>query len=68
VFGEVVAGWDVMMAINRLDKHAEGRAATIAAAGCLRNCEPRQEVRPRCTQREESTRQVQSRAIKPCLN
>ena len=73
IFGEVVAGWDVMMAINKLDKanqRAGGgrREAKVVEAGCLLNCAPRPEVKPKCATRDSATRKVQGRPMKPCLD
>lgn len=68
IFGEVVSGMDVVMAINKLDKKRPGGSATVEAAGCLANCDPRPEVKPKCEHREETPRPVQGRPIKPCLD
>ena len=67
VFGEVLSGMDVMMAVNRLDKHAKGNAV-VSKAGCLANCAPRPEVKPKCLHREEQERKVQGRPMHPCLD
>ena len=68
IFGEVVAGMDVMMAINRLDKYEKGRQATVTAAGCTLNCAPRPDVAPKCTTRETAARKVQGRSMHPCTD
>ena len=67
IFGEVVSGFDVMMAINKLDKYVKG-SATVARAGCLANCEPRPHVAGKCKTREASKRPVQGRPIYPCID
>ena len=68
IFGEVVSGFDVMREINKLDKVKPGGSAVVEAAGCLKNCAPRPEVTPRCTQRESEVRKVQGKPLKPCLD
>ena len=67
IFGEVVSGWDTMMAINKLDKKHKG-TATVTEAGCLANCEPRPEVGAKCKTREEGQRPVQGRMMHPCVD
>ena len=73
IFGEVTAGWGAMMAINRLDKGNKRRGATprearVVRAGCIANCEPRPDVKPKCAHREAEKRPVQGRPIHPCLD
>ena len=68
IFGEVVRGMDVVMAINRLDKHTKGRAATVVRAGCVSGCSPRPEVSAKCSRRAEATSEVQGRKVKACLD
>ena len=56
------------MAINALDKKAKG-SATVTAAGCTANCEPRPHVKPKCEHREAAERRVQGRAgHHPCID
>ena len=61
VFGEVTAGWDVMMAINKLDKFDKGRQATVVRVGCLSSCEPRPDVGAKCKARATTKQMVQQR-------
>ena len=73
IFGEVTSGFNVMMAINRLDKGNQRpgyarREAQVAAAGCTANCAPRPDVKPKCATRETATRPVQGRPTKPCID
>ncbi len=58
---------DVVMAINRLDKHVKG-TATVRKAGCSANCAPRPEVEPKCKTKEKALRPVQGRPIYPCID
>ena len=67
IFGEVLSGMDVVMAINKLDKHVKGKA-TVDQAGCLANCAARPEVKPKCARREKERRPIQGRPIYPCLD
>ena len=71
VFGEVVAGWDTMWAINKLTTKGTDRVtgtAVVTESGCLKSCEPRPEVGPKCKTRASTPGQVQGRTIKPCLD
>ena len=71
VFGEVVVGMDVVMAVNSLAPPGAATTlgtATVTAAGCLNNCAPRPEVTAKCKTRETKARNVQRRSIKPCLD
>ena len=70
IFGELVAGADVMMAVNKLDKHKPGPGveAVVTAAGCLANCAPRPEVQPKCKTRATATSKVQGREMRACVD
>ena len=72
VFGEVVAGWDVMMAVNALAGGFGGTGligdAVVTKAGCLKNCAPRPEVAAKCKTREKVPRKVQGKVRNPCLD
>lgn len=70
IFGEVVEGKDVMMAINALAPPSGGTLgeAVVSEAGCLRNCDPRPEVQAKCKTREKNERIVQRKAMHPCLD
>jgi len=68
IFGEVTAGWDVMMAINRLDKYDHGRTATVVRAGCLSSCEPRPSVAAKCKTRATTKTAVQGRQMFKCID
>ena len=68
IFGEVTAGWDVMMAINKLDKYEKGRTATVVRAGCLRACEPRPEVTAKCKTRANTKTAVQGKLMNKCVD
>ena len=67
IFGEVLSGMEVVMAINRLDKHVKG-TAVVKAAGCVLNCAPRPEVTAKCAHREAAQRPIQGRPIFPCID
>ena len=67
IFGEVVAGHDTMMAINKLSaKESATGTAVVAAAGCLAACEPRPSVGPRCARRTAEESVVQGRKMHKC--
>jgi cyclophilin family peptidyl-prolyl cis-trans isomerase len=66
IFGEVVSGMDVVMAINRLDKYVKG-SATVQEAGCVSNCASLG-VEPKCKHRAATSRNVQNRPMKPCVD
>ena len=68
IFGEVVSGMDVVMAINRIDKYDKGRKAVVRTAGCMQNCAPRPEVQPKCKTHEAALRPVQGKPILPCVD
>ena len=65
---EVVAGMDVVMAINKLDKVHRGRNAKVAAAGCTANCAPLVGVSNKCKTRDEKLRPVQGHKRRQCLD
>jgi cyclophilin family peptidyl-prolyl cis-trans isomerase len=71
IFGEVVAGTETMMAINRLDDpktHKVTGKATVTAAGCLASCDPRPEVHARCAKREDEARTIQNKKMHRCAD
>uniref|UniRef100_A0A7R9YJP3 Peptidyl-prolyl cis-trans isomerase n=1 Tax=Diacronema lutheri TaxID=2081491 RepID=A0A7R9YJP3_DIALT len=72
IFGEVVAGMEVVAAINRLAlPRLPGVAgsAVVVRAGCVRSCEPRPDVRPKCATRGTTEATVQGRRIvHPCVD
>lgn len=76
VFGEVISGHDVMMAINSLSPPGSDRAklgkAWVEVAGCIDSCDPirvnGQPVTAKCMEREKEIRPVQGRPGHPCLN
>jgi peptidyl-prolyl isomerase D len=68
IFGEVTKGWDVMMAINKLDKFDKGRQATVVRAGCLSSCEPRPDVAAKCKTRATTKQMVQQRMMYKCVD
>lgn len=70
VFGEVVAGMNLVMAVNALapPSGASLGSAVVSAAGCISNCAPRHDVSPKCRQREVTPRKVQGRSMHPCID
>lgn len=71
VFGELVAGFDTMWAINKLTTKGTDRvtgSATVTESGCLTNCEPRPEVSAKCKTKATEKSLVQGRAIFACLD
>lgn len=72
VFGEVVSGMDVVMAINKLTTPGTDRVtgnAVVTDAGCLQNCALRPEVGPKCKTRSDKPEKRQGRTVaKPCLD
>ena len=71
VFGELVAGFDTMWAINKLTTKGTDRvvgSATVTEAGCLTNCQPRPEVTAKCKTKATEKSTVQGRSIFACLD
>jgi len=70
IFGEVVQGMDIVMAVNALapPSGASLGSAVVTAAGCLKNCDPRPQVTAKCKTRAHEERLVQGRSIHPCLD
>lgn len=71
VFGEVVAGWDTMWAINRLAPPGASRAtgsAKVTGAGCSASCERRHDVLAKCKTKAAQTSKVQGRPVHRCLD
>ena len=71
VFGELVAGFDTMWAINKLTTKGTDRvtgSATVVESGCLSNCEPRLEVGPKCKTKATQRSTVQGKSILACVD
>lgn len=71
IFGEVVSGMDVVMAMNALAVKGHDRPrgdAIVEACGCLAGCDPRPSITPRCTRRAEEKAKVQGRLVRPCVD
>ena len=71
IFGEVVAGAETMMAINRLDDpktHKVTGSAKVTKAGCLLNCAPRGQVTPKCSRRAVVKTTVQGKDMYRCID
>jgi len=71
VFGELVAGFDTMWAINKLTTKGTDRVtgnAIVTESGCLRNCDPRPEVGPKCKTKATKASTVQGKTILACLD
>jgi len=71
VFGELVAGFDTMWAINKLTTKGTDRitgSAIVTESGCLKNCDPRPEVGAKCKTKATEKSTVQGKAIFACLD
>ena len=71
VFGEVVEGFETMWAINKLTAKGTDRvtgSAIVSEAGCLKNCDPRPEVGPKCKTKATTPSSVQGRSVMACLD
>ena len=60
------------MAVNRLSDPKKPNvlrgSAVVVKAGCLANCAPRPEVRPKCVTRAEEATLVQGKRVHRCLD
>ena len=71
IFGEVVAGFDTMWAINRLAPPGATKPtgkATVSAAGCTAHCEPRDHISPKCKTRAAQASTQQGKPVRRCLD
>ena len=71
IFGEVTSGFDTMWAVNKLAPPGSTRptgTAVVTKAGCVQNCNPRPEVKPKCSSRDTATSSVQGRSMHKCLD
>jgi len=63
---------ETVMAINHLSDPKKPNVlrgtAIVVKAGCLDNCEPRPEVRPKCAHRAEETSLVQGKRVHRCID
>ena len=59
-----------MWAINKLTTKGTDRVtgtATVTESGCLKNCDPRPEVGPKCKTKATTMSTVQGKSILACL-